>query len=145
MKFTHRSVGKRKGVGPGFSLDKQVKPSRKKPSRKKGRLAAGVKVQERLPNRPRMAMAAPIDVDRVTQLLGQSHVAHERAKQARRRQSADASAHLVEARDRRLEAHALDPLHTAPAWVAEQPKTPTGRDTHTEMLAFYDEQLGELS
>jgi hypothetical protein len=37
----------------------------------------------------------------------------------------------------RQEAHELDPKHEASAWAIEQAATPAGRDTHSELMAFY--------
>jgi hypothetical protein len=87
--------------------------------------------------------------EKVAELLRLSHAAHAQAKEARRQSAlgaADPQARtlLTQARGYRLEAHGLDPSHTAPEWAAEQGKTPVGTDTHTAMLSFYDQQLGPV-
>lgn len=51
-------------------------------------------------------------------------------------------AKLHEAYTLRMAAHQIDPEHSDPAWIEEQGKTPTGRDTHDELMTFYREKLG---
>jgi hypothetical protein len=86
---------------------------------------------------------AMTDAETVTDLLRASLAAHQAALEARQqRDPATASLQLQIAYDLRLQAHRLDPDHTAPAWQAEDRKTPRGRDTHSELLAFYRSQLG---
>lgn len=71
----------------------------------------------------------------VSELLTASRSAHEQAKVARLHRKPEARDLLVQARDQRLEAHALDPEHTATDWGQE-------RTTHEAYLLFYAEQLG---
>lgn len=85
---------------------------------------------------------SPTELNRLAGLLRDSLVSHEAAARARKagdkaaaRVATEAALHLRE------EAHALDPDHHAPAWAAEQEKTPRGKDTHAEFLAFYRQQL----
>lgn len=81
--------------------------------------------------------------EEVATTLRESHAAHQAAFLARQQKDpVTAKTHLETAYRRRLEAHDLDPAHTAPAWQAEQAKTAVGRDTHTELLGFYRQQLG---
>jgi hypothetical protein len=74
----------------------------------------------------------------VADLLAESLIAHERAKQLRRNPSTRAEAKIVLAlaRDLRLEALAEDPERTNPAWAAE-------RVPHADMMQFYVSQLGD--
>jgi hypothetical protein len=75
--------------------------------------------------------------ERVASLLADSLAAHTRARAARyRKRREDAERELRDARDLRLAAHQLDPEHAAPAWKTETP-------THSLMMAFYQQQLGE--
>jgi len=79
-----------------------------------------------------------IDHDKVRAELAASMRAHEDARQARlQRDPIRARAMLAGAAEWRLLAHTRDPEHTAPAWQDEQRFSPTGRDTHAEMVAFY--------
>jgi hypothetical protein len=48
---------------------------------------------------------------------------------------------LQRAYDLRKDAHALDPEHTAAAWTVDQQATPTGRDTHSDLMTFYRSHL----
>lgn len=78
--------------------------------------------------------------DEVERLLAASMVAHQQALAARhQKQFVQAQTYLTTARDRRLEAHALDPEHTAPAWSDTSTK---GRERHEDLMDFYDMQLG---
>lgn len=81
----------------------------------------------------------------VGDLLKASLAAHMQAKQrgVRDPDRAERSRRAwTEARQLRLEAIALDPGRSDPAWEEERGMTPRGRDTHTALLAFYDEVLG---
>lgn len=79
----------------------------------------------------------------VASKLAESVAAHRAALEARQhRDPVTARVQLLRAYDLRTEAHDLDPDHIAPAWLAEQRQTPTGRDTHTDLMAFYASQLG---
>jgi hypothetical protein len=70
--------------------------------------------------------------------------AHQRAKHFRVVKDKERErAALIEARDLRLEALAQDPKRTDPAWDEEQAKTPMGRDTHDELMVFYESMLGD--
>lgn len=80
----------------------------------------------------------------VAALLKQSLAAHDRAKQLRRQARKDqARESLTQARALREQAHALDPDHTDAAWADEADRTPTGRNTHQELTAFYAQMLGD--
>lgn len=69
------------------------------------------------------------------------HNAWRTLKRAGREQEANGA--LRRAAELRTEAHALDTDHAALAWLEEQTgqngmlKTPEGRDTHKELMAFY--------
>lgn len=77
----------------------------------------------------------------IARLLAQSLQAHQDAKRARNsRKPALCREHWQTALNARMDAHALDPKHTDPAWAEEQAKTPHAYDTHTEMLQFYAER-----
>lgn len=89
-----------------------------------------------------MGMDMSLDVDQIATLLRDSMTCHMGARTARRmRDSVAALGNLQEALTLREQAHALDPEHMAPAWAEEQRHSPNGKDTHTEMLAFYRQQL----
>jgi hypothetical protein len=85
-----------------------------------------------------------INTAEVARLLRDALSAHEAAKEARRQKRPDARDLLIQARELRIEAHRLDPDHTAPAWFEEQVITPNGKDTHRELLAFYAQQLDRV-
>ena len=70
----------------------------------------------------------------VTSLLTASRGAHERAKAARHHKRPDALALLTEARDLRVQAHALDPEHTAEDWALEE-------TSHAAYMAFYAQKV----
>jgi hypothetical protein len=76
-------------------------------------------------------------------LVRRSWLAHAAAAEARRaRVPAGLRRQDVQAAlDLRLQAHALDPEHLDPVWAEEANKTPNGKDTHTELVAFYQQQL----
>jgi len=86
----------------------------------------------------------------VSNLLRESMAAHDKAKALRNSGRgrnpeirAQALAELIKARDLRLQALAEDPDRTDPAWTDEQKRTPTGVDTHEELMCFYQQQLGD--
>lgn len=84
-----------------------------------------------------------VDTDAVAAKLTASLAAHQAALQARQHRDLDVAFDQMTLAYRwRTEAHALDPQHTAPAWRNEEHKTPRGRDTHTELMTFYRQQLG---
>lgn len=83
--------------------------------------------------------------DRVSALLSQSRAAHERKKKAagltdrngtitRRPDYPEAEAEMATALSLRLEAHALDPDHHAPAWLLDQ--TANKGLSHQEICAW---------
>ena len=77
----------------------------------------------------------------VASLLEQSMSAHMDALGGRRRKDArGAVAATNRAYETRYAAHQLDPDHLDAAWAAEQIKTPSSKDTHTAMMAFYEQQ-----
>lgn len=77
----------------------------------------------------------------ISRLLDISLRAHQDAKRARLSgRMADGLAHWQNALNARTEAHQLDPDHLDDAWGAEQDKSPRGRDTHHELMAFYAER-----
>lgn len=79
----------------------------------------------------------------VATLLAASMAKHREAFAARHAKQREAADLLLEqARRLRLEADALDPAHASRAWADEQQHTPVGRNTHSAMLAFYEQQLG---
>lgn len=79
----------------------------------------------------------------VATLLAQSMALHREAFAARHAKRNEMGLLLLEqARRLRLDADALDPSHAARAWSDEQQHTPVGRNTHTALLAFYEQQLG---
>lgn len=82
-------------------------------------------------------------VDQVTALLNTALAFHRQAGIARNQRAANAQALLAQARDYRLAALALDPQRRLPPWTVEQTKTPSMRDTHDELMTFYQDQLGE--
>lgn len=80
----------------------------------------------------------------VKTLLADSFAAHTRALTLRQRGDLPAGdTQLTIARDKRLEAHALDPKHTAPAWTpdADHWRVYAASDVHAELLAFYERRL----
>lgn len=77
----------------------------------------------------------------IARLLTASLKAHQDAKRARHdRKPALCREHWQAALNARVDAHALDPEHTDPAWAEEQAHTPGRYDTHSEMLQFYAER-----
>ena len=77
----------------------------------------------------------------IAALLKESMALHDLSKSLRRqRRTVSAQVSLAEAARLRREAHSADPGHTDPAWADEQGKTAVGRDTHTDLMAFYIEQ-----
>jgi hypothetical protein len=79
----------------------------------------------------------------VADLLANSRAAHQAAlpgskKSGRPRLWKDS---LRLARELRVQAHAIDPTHSDPAWQAEQDVTPRGYDTHEMLLDFYEDKL----
>ena len=81
----------------------------------------------------------------VADLLKESMAAHQQALYARQHKATiSAVQHLERAYRLRLDAHQQDPNHTDPAWQAERGFSPAGKDTHAEMLKFYEQQLGPL-
>jgi hypothetical protein len=84
------------------------------------------------------------ELNMVSDLLQQSMAAHYRAQQLRRNRHADSAREsLAQAKALREQALALDPERKDPAWAAEQSKTPNGRDTHEELMAFYASELAK--
>jgi hypothetical protein len=79
----------------------------------------------------------------VAELLQQSMAQHRVYQQlARARDITRAKEAMKQARDLREYALSQDPTRSDPAWAEEQTATPTGRDTHEELTAFYAEYLG---
>lgn len=80
-----------------------------------------------------------VDHDAVAADLRASMVSHQAARVARRhhRVRQRGRGPLTDAAGLRLSALRRDPERTSPAWQDEQDKSPTGKDTHTEMVAFY--------
>lgn len=79
----------------------------------------------------------------VKDLLEQSMNAHKAAASARNQRRPDARALLETAHRLRLEALALDPSRTDPAWSSEQVHTVSTADTHDSLMAFYEKQLAK--
>ncbi len=80
----------------------------------------------------------------VAELLAASLVSHNDARALRKQQPRPRAAiwsALNKAYHLRMDAHALDPEHTDPAWLDEQAVTIPEWDTHAVMLAFYEQQL----
>lgn len=74
--------------------------------------------------------------------LRDSLAAHAAALEARHRKDfAVATVELRRAYTLRGDAHNLDPEHTLPAWQEEDRRTPQGRNTHDDLMAFYAQQL----
>jgi hypothetical protein len=97
--------------------------------------------------KPEPATPAPsASPDLIADKLRASRAAHQAAKEARQRRETEiATVHLREAFTLRRDAEQLDPGHTVDAW-REGPEvtlTPRGTDTHTELMAFYRQQLGD--
>lgn len=77
----------------------------------------------------------------VARLLTAAQQAHQQAKRAAHDQKHTQCRQLrQQALNARVDAHTLDPEHTDPAWAEEQALTPTGRDTHIELMQFYAER-----
>lgn len=84
----------------------------------------------------------PVDPVKVADLLRESMNLHESAKALRNRKvpnRINAREMLQRAAALRVEAHQLDPKHTAPAWAEEQRKTASGTDTHEALMDTYRE------
>ncbi len=77
----------------------------------------------------------------IASLLERSLDAHRRAQVARNKREANAADLLLEARNLRVKADALDPQHTAQAWADEQGATPKHKDTHQALMNFYARQI----
>lgn len=97
---------------------------------------------------PTKRKAAPKVVLTVAQLLEASWAAHKAAQQVttgakdKRRVTRGLDVKkLTEAYELRKQAIATDPDHTDPAWQQEQARTPNGRDTHAELMAYYRGKL----
>lgn len=73
----------------------------------------------------------------VAQTLHASRTAHLSWRISHHRAELETAARL------RREAFALDPERSVPAWAAEQTATPKGKDSHLELLAFFDQQLAK--
>lgn len=74
--------------------------------------------------------------------LRDSLAAHDAALDARHRKDfAVATVELRRAYTLRADAHNLDPDHLLPAWQEEDRRTPRGRNTHDDLMAFYAQQL----
>jgi hypothetical protein len=80
-----------------------------------------------------------VDHIRIDQLLRDSRAAHARALTARQVRSPEAQALLIEARDGRVQADALDPTHEAPAWAIEAQDQ--ALPSHEAYLTFYRRKL----
>lgn len=77
-------------------------------------------------------------------LLRESAAAHLRAKQLRSQKDFwHGDEQLRIARDKRVQAHELDPEHTAPEWQVEQARMPHRVNCHDAMMAFYDTHLSD--
>lgn len=85
---------------------------------------------------------SPAELAKIAGLLRDSLVSHDAATRARKAGDAATTRVAIEAAlTLREQAHSLDPDHVSPAWAAEQAKTPRGKDTHDELIAFYRQQL----
>lgn len=79
----------------------------------------------------------------IADLLRESMAEHRTALAHRQRKAAvSAIPHLERAYRLRLDADREDPNHSDPAWQEEEQHTPTGRSTHTDLMQFYEQQLG---
>jgi hypothetical protein len=79
----------------------------------------------------------------VADLLARSRASHRNGKDARARREMERSVFAFrEAQRLRLEAAALDPDQSDPAWAEEDGFTGPGKNTHESLLAFYAQVLG---
>ena len=87
----------------------------------------------------------PPDIAAVAAKLRESLAAHQQALMARQNRDVEENLSQIGLAYRlRIDAHRLDPDHTAPTWQEDQRKTPRGRDTHQDFLRFYRQQRPDL-